>query len=109
MCDVSLKLLATQVFVFARGALDKYLWERIQIFLRSASKFHASCGWFGPGWTVCALTACQRASSSIDGRVLILAGMVAELTVAMKESRQARFFMSDNVMSVGGSLSGGRL
>ena len=57
----------------------------------------------------CALTACQRASSPIDGRVLILAGIVAEFALAMKESRQARIFMLDNVMSVGGSLPGGRL
>ena len=40
--------------------MDKYLWERIQIFLsrddllclRETSKFHAACEWYGPGWTV---------------------------------------------------------
>ena len=40
--------------------MDKYLLERIQIFLsrgdllnlRETSQFHAACEWFGPGWTV---------------------------------------------------------
>ena len=38
--------------------MDKYVWEGIQIFLiyddlvslPLASKFHASCEWFGLGW-----------------------------------------------------------
>ena len=40
--------------------IEKYLWERIQIFLyrddllclRETSKFHAACECYGPGWTV---------------------------------------------------------
>ena len=40
--------------------MDKYLWEHIQIYLdrddllclREMSRFHATCEWFGPGWTV---------------------------------------------------------
>ena len=40
--------------------MDKYLWEHIQIFLslddllclREVARFHATCEWFGPGWTV---------------------------------------------------------
>ena len=51
--------------------MDKYLWERIQIFLsrhdllnlRETSQFHAACDWFGPGWTVAILAlafSCSR-------------------------------------------------
>ena len=40
--------------------MDKYLWEHVQIFLdrddllclRETSQFHATCEWYGPGWTV---------------------------------------------------------
>ena len=40
--------------------MDKYLWEHVQIFLsrddllclREVARFHATCEWFGPGWTV---------------------------------------------------------
>ena len=40
--------------------MDKYLWEHIQIYLdrddllclRVVARFHATCEWFGPGWTV---------------------------------------------------------
>ena len=40
--------------------MDKYLCEHIQIFLvrddllllRVVARFHATCEWFGPGWTV---------------------------------------------------------
>ena len=39
--------------------MDKYLWEHIQIYLdrddllclRVVARFHATCEWFGPGWT----------------------------------------------------------
>ena len=76
--------------------MDKYLWERIQIFLlrsellslRSASNFLASCEWYGH-LNSCALTACQRTSSSIDGRVLRPAGTIAEFALTTKESHQA--------------------
>ena len=56
------------------------------------------------GWAwldSCALTAGQRTSSSIDGRVSILACMVAELALTMEERRQAMVFMPGDVMSVG--------
>ena len=40
--------------------MDKYLWERIRIFLsrddllklRETSQFHTACEWFGRGWIV---------------------------------------------------------
>ena len=40
--------------------MDKYFWEHIQIYLvrddllclRVVARFHATCEWFGPGWTV---------------------------------------------------------
>ena len=49
----------------------------------------------------CALTAGQCTSSSVDGRVLILAGMVADLALTMEGGRQAMTFMPVDVMSVG--------
>ena len=55
------------------------------------------------GWAwldSCAPTAGQR-TSSIDGPVLILAGMVAVFALTMEENRQAMILMLGDVMSVG--------
>ena len=85
----------------ASECMDKYLCERIALLsLRSPPHFHASCEWFGFFLDSCALIACQRAPSSIDGRVLMLAGMVAEFALTMMESRQALVFMPDDVMCI---------